>query len=65
MVCKLCGSNNQAELAAEINVHHPGLQGIDQPALWAFPKLAVCLDCGYTAFTLTRDELRNLTKTAA
>jgi len=64
MACKSCGSNKQAEFGAEINLHHPGLKDIDQPCVCAFPKLAVCLDCGYTEFTLPKDELRNLTKTA-
>jgi len=65
MACTSCGSGNQAEFGAEINVHYPGLKGIDQPPLCAFPKLTVCLDCGHTEFTLPKDQLRHLATCAA
>jgi hypothetical protein len=65
MACKSCGSENQAEFGAEINLHRPGLKGIDQPPVCAFPKLTVCLDCGYSEFTLQENELRHLTTGAA
>lgn len=52
MACKSCGSDNQSEFGAEINIHFPGRKGLDKPAVLVFPKLVVCLDCGFTHLTL-------------
>ena len=60
MSCLSCASGNQAEFGAEINIHFPGLRNIDRPSVWAFPKLSVCLDCGFARFTLPETELRLL-----
>ena len=65
MLCGSCRSENQTELGAEINIHFPGRRGLDKPAVMVFPKLAVCLDCGFTQFTLPETELRALEKGAA
>ena len=65
MACKSCTSENQRDFGAEINIHFPGMQGIDKPAVWAFPKLIICLDCGYTEFKIPDSELRSLAKGAA
>jgi hypothetical protein len=65
MACTSCGSDKQAEFGAEINLHRPGLKGIDQSPVCAFPKLTVCLDCGHTEFTVPKDQLRHLTTGAA
>lgn len=34
--------------------------GLDKPTVWAFPKLLVCLDCGFTEFQVEESELRLL-----
>lgn len=65
MACRSCGSENQREFGAEINIHFPGLKGLDKPTVWVFPKLVVCLDCGLTQFTLPETELRLLGADAA
>jgi hypothetical protein len=44
----LCGSGNQAELAAEMVIHFSGVKNLDKPGVWVFPKLLVCLDCGHS-----------------
>jgi hypothetical protein len=44
MHCKTCGSGNQTEFDAEINIHFPGLRNLDRPAVLVFPKLLVCPD---------------------
>jgi hypothetical protein len=36
------------------------LKGLDKPIVWVFPKLAVCLHCGFTEFTLPERELKVL-----
>jgi hypothetical protein len=38
---------------------------MDKPAVWAFPRLKVCLDCGYTEFTIPENQLLQLGKGAA
>jgi hypothetical protein len=60
MTCRSCGSQNQTEFGGEINVHFPGLKNLDKPAVLLFPKLLVCLDCGFTEFTITKTDLRLL-----
>jgi hypothetical protein len=62
MPCKSCGSLNQAKFTAEIAIHFPGLKNIDSPAVWLFPELIVCMDCGSAEFTVPKSELRQLAK---
>jgi hypothetical protein len=51
MACVLCTSGNEAEFAAEVLIHFSGLNNVDKPGVWIFPKLLVCLDCGFSRFT--------------
>jgi hypothetical protein len=60
MACRSCGSESQKEFVAEINIHFSGLKNLDKPAALVFAKLVVCLDCGFTQFTLPETELRLL-----
>ena len=60
MACKSCGSDHQREFSAEINIHFPGREALDKPAVLVFPKLLVCLRCGFTEFTITETELHRL-----
>jgi hypothetical protein len=62
MPCMLCASNHQADFVAEINIHFPGLKNLDKPSVWTFPKLLVCLDCGYSRFTIPETELALLVR---
>jgi hypothetical protein len=43
-----------------MGVRLPGLENIDKPTVWVFPKLVVCLDCGRAEFTAPEDELAEL-----
>lgn len=65
MACRSCGSENQKEFGAEINIHFPGRKFLDKPAVLVFPKLVVCLNCGFAEFTLPETELRLLGEAAA
>lgn len=58
--CPLCRSGNQREFTAEINIHFPGMRGINIPSLLVFPVLSVCIDCGSTQFTIRKAELKAL-----
>jgi hypothetical protein len=63
MSCQICGSGNEAELTAEMLVHFPALKSLDKPAVWLFPKLMVCLDCGCSRFTVPERELASIAHT--
>jgi hypothetical protein len=60
MPCKSCQSKNQQQFPAEINVHFPGIKNLTKPTVWLFPKLLICLDCGFVEFRIGQDELRQL-----
>jgi hypothetical protein len=62
MPCLLCASRNQAEFAAEINIHFLGLENIDDPGVLVFPKVLVCLDCGSSRFSTPETELSHLAR---
>ena len=55
-----CASGNQVEFTAEMIIHFSGLRYIDNPGVWAFPKVSVCLDCGFSRFTLPESQLHEL-----
>jgi hypothetical protein len=48
------------EFPAEINIHFRGLKNLDKPSVFVFPKLLVCLGCGFTQFILPESELCQL-----
>jgi hypothetical protein len=62
MSCKSCKSENQRNLDGEIGIHFPGRKGLDKPLVLVFPKLVICLDCGFTEFAIPETELRRLAK---
>jgi hypothetical protein len=52
-----CRSVKQAELTAEMLIHFPGLNNIDEPRVLLVPKVTVCLDRGSSRFTLSKPKL--------
>ena len=60
MSCQLCGSGNEAELDAEMIIHFSGLKNLDQPGVWVFSKVLVCLDCGCSHFTVPKTKLESI-----
>jgi len=62
MQCRSCDSENVSEFKGELAIHFPGLKNIDKPAVWVFPDLIICLDCGTAQFLVPEDELRLLAK---
>jgi hypothetical protein len=65
VTCKSCGLEKQREFTAEIAVPFPGLNGLERPIMWLFPKLIVCLNCGNAEFAVPKSELRVLAKSDA
>jgi hypothetical protein len=62
MTCLSCRSVKQAELTAEMLIHFPGSKYLDKPSVWLFPKLLVCLDCGFSRFTVPETVLASVAK---
>ena len=64
MVCTRCSSDKLSKFTAEMNIHFPGLEGLDKPPVWIFPEIIVCLQCGFAEFSIPENELRKLAKEA-
>ena len=60
MSCRLCQSENQRTFPSEINIHFPGRENLAKPTVLAYPKVVVCLDCGFAELKLPETELRLL-----
>jgi hypothetical protein len=57
MHCEFCSSTNQTEFPAEVNIHFPHLGNAGKPGVFVFPRIMVCLDCGFSSFTTPESEL--------
>jgi hypothetical protein len=60
MLCPSCHSGKIREYNAEINVHFPGMKGLNIPTVWVFPRVLACLDCGQAQFTIPEAERKEL-----
>lgn len=60
MICERCGSPSKYTFGGEVALHFSGLKGLDKPTVFVWPQLVVCLDCGFTDFTIPEDQLRVL-----
>ena len=64
MYCTSCGSKDLRNFRGEIAVHFPGLEHINEPAVFVFPDLMLCLACGVARFAVPEAELRRLSAKA-
>ena len=48
-----------------MNIHFAGRGGIDKPAVWVFPEVIVCFDCGFAEFSIPKAELSTLAEEQA
>jgi hypothetical protein len=60
MSCKRCASDEQKNFSGELAIHFPGLEGLDKPIVWVFPKLLVCLECGFGEFVTPVAQIEQL-----
>jgi hypothetical protein len=60
MSCPSCSSGNQAEFPSEMIIHFAGRKNLDNPGVWVFPVLLVCLDCGFLQSKVPASELAQL-----
>jgi hypothetical protein len=58
--CRSCQSTHRNTLNGEIAIHFRGIEGLDKPIVWVFPKLTVCMNCGFTEFVVPERELQVL-----
>ena len=49
-----------AKLTAEMAIHFLGPKNIDEPVVWIFTELVVCVDCGIAEFAVPEAELLRL-----
>jgi len=63
VTCKSCGAAAQAIFSTEIAIH---VRNVDNPLVFIFPNILVCLNCGMPEFaeefTIPESELRLLLK---
>jgi hypothetical protein len=57
MSCVVCASARQVEHSFEMMVHHSDLKNLDNPSVLVLQKALVCLDCGFSQFTIPKSEL--------
>lgn len=57
MKCKQCASESLKSFSAEVAIHFPGLEGLNKPIVWVFPKMVVCSKCGFAEFNVPEKEL--------
>ena len=60
MKCSLCASVNQSEFPSEIILHYRNIKNLNKPKVLVFPRVSVCLDCGFSRFDTPTPELRAL-----
>jgi hypothetical protein len=57
MACRYCAaSGNVSDFNAEICLHFPGFAGLSKPAVIVFPRVVVCLHCGFAEFTVPESQ---------
>jgi hypothetical protein len=56
MGCKRCASDYLNDFGGEVALHVPGLDGLNRPIVWVFPKLTTCLNCGFVEFVLPEEQ---------
>ena len=65
MSCAMCSSANEAEFTTEVMIHFSGLKHLTNPGLLKFPRVSICLDCGFSWFTVPKTELASLARAAS
>ena len=65
VTCMSCQSSKPSQFNGEIAIHFPGVEGLNKITVWVFPKLQICLSCGFAAFTIPERELRALQQGSA
>ena len=54
-LCPSCQSANQLEFTAEMNIHFPGMKGLDIPTVCVFPTVLISVEadcCDFGEFVM-------------
>jgi hypothetical protein len=65
MACSRCDSYNRQNFNSELAIHFPGRDGPKKPTVLVWPELTVCMNCGFTEFTIPEKQLKVLLKGSA
>ena len=60
VACAFRTSSKQKEFSAEVDIHFPDLRDVNERGVLVFPRLLICLDCGYSSFITPAPELARL-----
>ena len=58
--CKICDNLRTQTFGGEVALHFAGLDGLRKPIVWVFPKVLVCLDCGFAEFAVPDEQVKKL-----
>ncbi len=57
MSCPSCASGNQSEFPFEMLVHFACLENLSKTGIFLFPKILVCMDCGFLQYRVPASQL--------
>jgi len=60
MACWHCAAEDNCDFSAEVCLHFPGLAGLSKDPVFVFPRVVVCLQCGFAEFQVPESRLRLL-----
>jgi hypothetical protein len=60
MRCVGCQSDRLNEFPSEIALHFSGRENLDKSHVFLYPKVRVCLDCGFSGFAVAETQLQLL-----
>lgn len=60
MSCRRCAADGLKDFNGELAIHFPGLQGLEMPIVWVFPKVRICLRCGFAELIVPDAQLETL-----
>ena len=64
MKCRGCGASPAAHpFNGELALHFPGRDGLTRPIVWVFPRVLVCLQCGFAEFVVPDEQVQTLRTT--
>lgn len=60
MSCPSCRVGNPVEFGSEMILHFTGIKNVNNPGVWLFATVLICLDCGVARFSVPEVKLASL-----
>lgn len=60
MLCPSCRVGNPVEFGSEMMLHFNGIKNVNNPSVWLFPTVLICLVCGVARFSVPEAKLASL-----